>query len=38
MKKLITMADLLAVTDVCIEASEALAGLLESRNKGPLRK
>jgi hypothetical protein len=35
MKKHITVADLLAVTDVCIEA---WARLLESRGKGPLKK
>jgi hypothetical protein len=34
MKKLKTVADLLAVTDVYIEASEAGARLLESRDKG----
>jgi hypothetical protein len=34
MKKLRTVADLLAVADVCIEASEARAWLLESRGKG----
>jgi hypothetical protein len=33
-----TVADLLAVTDVCIEASEAWAQLLESRGKGTSRK
>jgi hypothetical protein len=38
MKKLKTMADLLTVTDICIEASEARARLLESRGKGPSRK
>jgi hypothetical protein len=38
MKKLKTIADLLAVTDVCIEASEAGARLLESRDKGSSRK
>jgi hypothetical protein len=38
MKKLKTMADLLAVADVCIEASEAPARLLESRGKGPARR
>jgi hypothetical protein len=37
MKKAKTMADLLAVTDVCIEASEARARLLESQGKGPSR-
>jgi hypothetical protein len=34
MKKPKTVADLLTVTDVCIEASEARARLLESRGKG----
>jgi hypothetical protein len=34
MKKPNTVADLLTVTDVCIEASEARAQLLESRGKG----
>jgi hypothetical protein len=34
MKKPNTVADLLAVTDVYIEASEARAQLLESRGKG----
>jgi hypothetical protein len=38
MKKLITVADLLAVADVCIEASEARAWLLESRGKGASKK
>jgi hypothetical protein len=38
MKKPRTMVDLLAVADVCIEASEARARLLESRNKEPPRK
>jgi hypothetical protein len=38
MKKLKTVADLLAVADVCIEASEARARLLESRGKGPARR
>jgi hypothetical protein len=33
-----TVADLLAVADVCIEASEAWAQLLESRGKGTSRK
>jgi hypothetical protein len=37
-KKPKTVADLLAVVDVCIEASEAQAQLLESRGKGTLRK
>jgi hypothetical protein len=35
MKKAKTMADLLAVADICIEASEARARLLESCGKGP---
>jgi hypothetical protein len=35
MKKPKTVADLLAVTDVCIKASEARARLLESRGRGP---
>jgi hypothetical protein len=34
LKKPKTVADLLAVTDVCIEASEARARLLESQGKG----
>jgi hypothetical protein len=38
MKKLKTVADLLAVADICIETSEARARLLESRGKGPSRK
>jgi hypothetical protein len=38
MKKPKTMADLLAVADMCIEASEARARLLESWDKGPSRK
>jgi hypothetical protein len=38
MKKPKTVADLLAVADVCIEASEARARLLESRGKGPSRR
>jgi hypothetical protein len=38
MKKPKTMVDLLAVTDICIEASEAQARLLESRGKGSSRK
>jgi hypothetical protein len=38
MKRPKTMADLLTVTDICIEASEAQDRLLESRGKGPLRK
>jgi hypothetical protein len=38
MKKPKTVADLLAVADVCIEAFEARARLLESRGKGPARR
>jgi hypothetical protein len=38
MKKLKMMADLLMVADICIEASEARARLLESRGKGSSRK
>jgi hypothetical protein len=38
MKKSKMVADLLAVTDVCIEASEARARLPESRGKGPARR
>jgi hypothetical protein len=38
MKKPRMVADLLAVTDVCIEASEARAQFLESHNKGLPRK
>jgi hypothetical protein len=38
MKKPKTVTDLLAVTDVCIEASEARARLLESRGMGTSRK
>jgi hypothetical protein len=38
MKKSKTVADLLAVADVCIEASEAWARLLESQGKGTSRK
>jgi hypothetical protein len=37
-KKPRTMADLLAVVDVCIEASEARTQLLESCDKGPSKK
>jgi hypothetical protein len=33
-----TVAELLTVTDMCIEASEAQARFLESRGKGPSRK
>jgi hypothetical protein len=38
MKKLKTMANLLAVADMCIEASKARTRLLESRGKGTSRK
>jgi hypothetical protein len=38
MKKLRTVADLLAIADVCIEASEARAWLLESCDKGASKK
>jgi hypothetical protein len=38
MKKPKMMSDLLAVIDVCIEASEARARLLETRGKGTSRK
>jgi hypothetical protein len=38
MKKPKTVADLLAVADICIEAFEAWGQLLESRGKGPSRK
>jgi hypothetical protein len=38
MKKPKTVADLLEVVDICIEASEARARLLESRGKEPSRK
>jgi hypothetical protein len=38
MKKLITVADLLAVADICIKASKARARLLESCGKGPMKK
>jgi hypothetical protein len=38
MKKPKMVADLLAVADVCIEASKAHARLLESRGKGPSRR
>jgi hypothetical protein len=37
-KKPRTGVDLLAVADIYIEASEAQAGLLESRSKGPTKK
>jgi hypothetical protein len=32
------VVDLLGVADVCIDASEAQARLLESHNKGPSKK
>jgi hypothetical protein len=38
MKKAKTVADLLTVVDICIEASEAQARLLEFRGKGPSKK
>jgi hypothetical protein len=38
MKKPKIMADLLTYADVCIEASEAQARLLESHGKEPLKK
>jgi hypothetical protein len=38
MKKPKMVADLLAVADICIEAFEARARLLESRGKGPSRR
>jgi hypothetical protein len=38
MKKPRIVADPLIVTDVCIEASEARAWLLESHGKGPSKK
>lgn len=38
MKKPKTVADLLAVADECIEASEARARLLDPRGKGPAKK
>jgi hypothetical protein len=38
MKKPKMVADLLTVTDVCIEASEARAWLLDSCNKGAPKK
>jgi hypothetical protein len=38
LKKPKMVADLLAVVDICIEASEARAQLLESHNKGPSKK
>jgi hypothetical protein len=38
MKKPKTVADLLAVADICIEASKARARFLESRGKGASRR
>jgi hypothetical protein len=38
MKKPKMVVDTLAVADVCIEASEVRARLLESHNKGPSKK
>jgi hypothetical protein len=38
MKKPKIMSDLLEVIDICIEASEARARLLDARNKGPTKK
>jgi hypothetical protein len=38
MKKPKTVADLLVVVDVCIEASEARSWLLDSCNKGSAKK
>jgi hypothetical protein len=38
MKKPKTVADLLTVADICIEAFKAQARLLESHGKGPSRK
>jgi hypothetical protein len=38
MKKPTIVVDLLAVTNICIEALEARAQLLDSRNKGPPKK
>jgi hypothetical protein len=38
MNKPKTVVDLLAVADICIEASKAQARLLESRGKGPSKK
>jgi hypothetical protein len=38
MKKPKIVADLLAITDVCIESSEARAWILESCGKGPSKK
>jgi hypothetical protein len=38
MKKPRTVVDPLAVTDICIEAFEARAWVLESQGKGPTKK
>jgi hypothetical protein len=38
MKKSRMVADLLAIADVCIEATEAQARLLKSQGKGPVKK
>jgi hypothetical protein len=38
MKKLKMMANVLVVTDICIESSEARSLLLDSCNKGPPKK
>jgi hypothetical protein len=38
MKKHRIVANLLAITNICIEASKARAQLLESCGKGPLKK
>jgi hypothetical protein len=38
MKKPKNVADLLTIIDMCIEASEARARLLESHGKGPSKK
>jgi hypothetical protein len=38
MRKPRMVADLLTVANVCIEASEAQARILESRGKGPAKK
>jgi hypothetical protein len=38
MKKPKMVSDLMVVTDICIEASEARARLHDSRNKGPSKK
>jgi hypothetical protein len=38
MKKPKMVVDLLAIADICIDASEVRTRLLESRGKGPSRK